>query len=225
LDRQSRKLFTSQSLWLVFKVQAACCLPQLLGHPQQMKNKIRIKSCQVCQNGVGASNAIKCLKCTHRVHKRCSGIQGRIVANPNYVCPRCRGQACPIDGKTVKQVHVDGTLLDVEASFCYLGDMLSAGGSCSLAIITRCCTAWGKFKKFLLILTSKNISLTVRGKLFDAYVRSALLYESETWAPTAPDLQRLHRNDRSLIIDGSVASSPMMKSPLIRCVQGWGYRR
>ena len=77
--------------------------------------------------------------------------------------------------------------------------MLSAGGSCSLAIITRCCTAWGKFKKLLPILTSKHISLTVRGKVFDTCVRSALLHGSETWAPTAPDLQRLRRNDRSMI--------------------------
>ena len=76
---------------------------------------------------------------------------------------------------------------------------MSAGGSCSLAIITRCCTAWGKFKKLLPILTSKHISLTVRGKVFDACVRSALLHGSETWAPTAPDLQQLCRNDRSMI--------------------------
>ena len=46
-----------------------------------------------------------------------------IVANPNYVCPRCRGQTRPIDGRPVTQVDVDGTLLDVEASFCYLGDI------------------------------------------------------------------------------------------------------
>ena len=130
------------------------------------------------------------------VHKRCSGIQGRIFANPNYVCPSCQGQTRPIDGRPVTQVDVDGTLLDVEASFCYLGDMLSAGGGCSLAIITRCYTAWGKFKKLLPILTSKHISLTVCGKVFDACVRSAVLHGSETWAPTAPDLQQLRRNDR-----------------------------
>ena len=38
------KLFTLQSLWLVLKVLAASCLPKLRGHPQQMKNKIWIKS-------------------------------------------------------------------------------------------------------------------------------------------------------------------------------------
>ena len=133
------------------------------------------------------------------MHKRCSGIQSRIVANPNYVCRRCQGQTRSIDDRTVTQVDVDGTLLDVEASFCYLGDMLSAGGGCSLAIITRFCTAWGKFKKLLPILTSNHISLTVRGKVFDTSVRSALLHGSETWASTAPDLQRLCRNDRLMI--------------------------
>ena len=116
-----------------------------------------------------------------------------------HVCPRCRGQTRPIDGRTVTQVDVDRTLLDVEASFCNLGDMLSAGGGCSLAIITRCCTAWGKFQKLLPNLTFKDISLTVRGKVCDACVHSALLHRRETWAPTAPDLQRLRRNDRSMI--------------------------
>jgi len=145
------------------------------------------------------SNTIKSSQCTLWVHKRCSSIQDRIVANPNYVWRKCRGQAPLIDGRIVTQVDVDGTLLDVETSFCYLGDMLSAGGGCSLVILTRCCNALGKFKKLLPILTSKHISLTVRGKVFDAWVRSVLLHGSKTWAPTAPDLQPLWQNDKSMI--------------------------
>ena len=90
-----------------------------------------------CQHGVGSSNAIVCSQCKLWVHGRCRGIQGRIVANPDNVCPRCLGQTRPIDGRSITQVDVDGPLLDVEASFCYLGDMLSAGGGCSLATITR----------------------------------------------------------------------------------------
>ena len=39
--------------------------------------------CAVCRDGVGLSKAIKCSQCKLWVHKRCSGIQGRIVANPN----------------------------------------------------------------------------------------------------------------------------------------------
>ena len=93
---------------------------------------------------------------------------------------------------------MDGTLLDVESNFCYLGDMLCAGGGCKLSIVTRCSTAWGKFKRLLPILTSKHVSLRTRGKVFNACVRSALLHGSETWA-SAPDLQWLRRNDRSMV--------------------------
>ena len=46
----------------------------------------------------------------------------------------CRGQTRSIDGRSVTQIDVDGTLFDVEASFCYLGDMLSAVGGCSLQL-------------------------------------------------------------------------------------------
>ena len=68
-----------------------------------------------------------------------------------------------------------------------------------LAIVTRCSTAWGKFKRLLPILTSKHVCLRTRGKVFNACVRSALLHGSETWALSAPDLRRLRRNDRSMV--------------------------
>ena len=70
------------------------------------------------------------------------GLTGRLVADPEFVCQRCRrGVACPIDGRPVTHVDVDGTQLDVEATFCYLGDMFSAGGGCDRAIAARCCAA------------------------------------------------------------------------------------
>ena len=53
--------------------------------------------------------------------------------------------------------------------------------------------------RVLPILTSKRLSLTTRGKVFNACVRSALLHGSETLAITAPVLQPLHRNDRSMV--------------------------
>ena len=129
--------------------------------------------------------------------KKCSGIQGRITAvDPDtYVCLRCSGDAPPIDGRLITHVVIDGTRLDVEPSFCYLGDMLNAGGGCKLPITTRCRTAWGKFKRLLPILTS----LKICGKLFTACVRSALLHASETWGPRHEDLERLRRNDRNMI--------------------------
>jgi len=33
----------------------------------------------------------------------------------------------------------------------------------------------------VLLLTNKDISLTVRGRLYSSFVRSSMLYDSETW--------------------------------------------
>ena len=41
--------------------------------------------------------------------------------------------------------------LEVVASFCYLGDMLSAAGGCELSTTKRVKTAWKKFKELLLV--------------------------------------------------------------------------
>ena len=46
--------------------------------------------------------------------------------NPDFRCAQCRGNACPIDGISQSEVQVRPDKLVVVASFCYLGDMLSA---------------------------------------------------------------------------------------------------
>ena len=75
----------------------------------------------------------------------------------------------------------------------YFGDMLSASGGCTQAIIAICRSALGTFKKLLPILTSRHLIPLIRGRLFNTYVRSALLHGSKTWAPTVHDLQRTDR--------------------------------
>ena len=46
-----------------------------------------------------------------------------------------------IDGRLVKEVLVDGEKVGAVPEFCYLGDMLSAGGGCELAAVTICKSA------------------------------------------------------------------------------------
>ena len=159
--------------------------------------------CAVCRSGVGA-NAIKCTTCKLWVHKRCCGIKsnlGRLSADQveSYVCPRCQGLARPIDGRPVTHVDVDGVQLDVVGEFCYLGDMISAAGGCDAAAAARCCAAWAKFHKKLPILTTRHLSLKIRGKVYETAVRSSMLHGSETWGPKVEELQRLRRNDRAMI--------------------------
>ena len=38
---------------------------------------------------------------------------------------------------TVTEVDASGTMLDVKATLCYLGDMLCSGGGCDSAIAAR----------------------------------------------------------------------------------------
>ena len=61
--------------------------------------------CAVCHSGVG-NNSILCPQCKLWVHKKCSGITGRLTPDPDYICPRCRGEARPIDGRPVTQVDI-----------------------------------------------------------------------------------------------------------------------
>ena len=85
-----------------------------------------------------------------RVHIKCSGITKRMVADSIYVCCRCKARlARPIDDWTVTEVDVDGTMLDVETPFCYLGEMLCSKGDCDSAIAARCCVALLKFQETL----------------------------------------------------------------------------
>ena len=46
---------------------------------------------------------------------------------------------------TVRVVKVEKEQLEAVSEFCYLGDMLSAGGGCELAAVTPCKCDTGKF--------------------------------------------------------------------------------
>ena len=113
------------------------------------------------------------------VHKKCSGLQ-RLTLNPDYRCARCMGNARPIDGRPQSEVQVGPDKLEVVASFCYLGDILSAGGGCEMAVTTRVKTAWKKFRELLPVLTSRHLSYKTRGHVYSSCLRSAMLHASET---------------------------------------------
>ena len=83
--------------------------------------------CGVCRIGVG-SNSILCCGSQLWIHKKCSGIKGKLTANPSYKCKRCIGLCRPIDGKPENHVTLEGSILDVVEPFRYLSDELCPGG-------------------------------------------------------------------------------------------------
>ena len=67
--------------------------------------------------------------------------------------------------------------LELVDKFCYLGDMLSVDGDA--AVETRLRIGWNKFRQLVPLLTSKDISLIVRGRLYSSCVRSSTLHGSK----------------------------------------------
>ena len=74
--------------------------------------------------GVGR-NRIFCNGCKHWVQKKCSGIKC-LAKDPDYRCTQCQGTARHLDSRPHREVQVGPDKLQVVASFCYLGDLLSA---------------------------------------------------------------------------------------------------
>ena len=135
--------------------------------------------CGVCGRGVGA-NSVLCTACGKWRHKRCSGL-GRLnaVAVLLFWCPACaRGGA---GGAVGVGCGVVGEL----KQFCYLGDVLECGGGSERAIRARVGTAWGKWKEMASLLVNRGIPLHHHGKVYEACIRSVMLYGGETWALTA----------------------------------------
>ena len=138
------------------------------------------------------SNSIFCNGCKHWVHKKCSGLKC-LKKDPDYRCTQCQGTAGPLDGRPQKEVQVGHGKLEVLASFCYLGDMLSAAGGCELSTTTR-------ENSLEEVQGSATSSLfTPPLFLYSSCVRRARLHASETSPLTKPNLQGLQQNDRAMI--------------------------
>ena len=150
------------------------------------------------RKGVGR-NSIFCASCDAWVHKKCSGIKGRLVDIPDFTYHRCLGLAHPIDGRPVEHVSLGDPKLEIVEFFVYLGDGISSNGGCEVNTITRIRSAWGKVRELLPLLTNQTIPLESRGKVYNSCIRRVLLYGSECWAVTTTDVQRLQRNERAMV--------------------------
>ena len=96
------------------------------------------------------------------MHKKCSQIPGRLTSDPTFRCSRCRGTACPIDGRPCNSVMLDEQPLEVVDSFRYLGDTICAGGGCETAIIARIRAAW-VMQEFVILYKGYSLWMLCQG--------------------------------------------------------------
>ena len=92
----------------------------------------------------------------------------------------------------VPQISVAGEILEVVKSFTYLGSNISAEGDGSIEIRTRIAKARSAFDLLnRCVWRERRISLRTKERLYDACVRSVLLYGCETWPMKKEDLKKL----------------------------------
>jgi len=76
---------------------------------------------------------------------------------------------------------VTSAKLELVDKFCYLGDMLTVDRDADAAVEARIRISCNKFRRLVSLLTNRDISLIIRGKLCSSCVRNSMLHGRETW--------------------------------------------
>ena len=71
--------------------------------------------------------------------------------------------------------------------------MLSVNRDSDAAVDTRIRIGWNKFTQLVPLLTNKDISLIMRGRLYSSCMRSSMLHGSETWPIKEENVVALQR--------------------------------
>ena len=138
------------------------------GERQKVRQKAVRWPCWVCSKGV-SNNSLQCTSCQKWVHKKCSGIKGSMpeVAK-SFIC---RGCLNPVTSGVRTSVDIGARAkLGLVDKFCYLGDMRSVDGDADAAVEARIRIGWNKFRQLVPLLTSKDVSLIMRGRLYSSCV-------------------------------------------------------
>ena len=151
----------------------------------------------MCRKGVRV-HSIRCTKCTEWVYRKCSGVKESLTSvMTTFECQVCiEGDA---DGENVELDLGNGVKFRDVKAFCYLGDMLNGEGGADSASVTRVRCAWNKFRELGGMLTRKEMSLKLKGKLYATCVRSAMIYGSETWTMNVEQQRRLERAEMRMV--------------------------
>jgi len=150
----------------------------------------------VCGRGVG-SNSIQCTSCQKWVHKKCSGIKGNISKMKSFIC---RGCLNPVTSAGHTSVTIGASAkLELVDKFCYLGDILSVDGDADAAVEGRSRIGWNKFRQLVPLLTNKDVSLIMRGRLYSSCLRSSMLHASETWPVRKEHEVALRRTEMRMV--------------------------
>jgi len=109
-----------------------------------------------------------------------------------------RGCLNPVTGAGRTSVDTGfSAKLELVDKICYLGDMLSVDGDADAAVEARIGMSSGSW--YHCLLTNKDVSLIMRGRLYSSCVRSSMLHGNETWPVTRENVVALQRAEMRMI--------------------------
>jgi len=77
--------------------------------------------------------------------------------------------------------------------------MLSVDGDADAAVEARIRIGWNKSRQLVPLLTNKDMSLIMRGRLYSSCVRSSVLHGSETWPVRKENVVALQRAEMRMV--------------------------
>ena len=87
------------------------------------------------------------------VHKRCTGIKGRLTAVVDFICKTCVSPLVAVPNLLREKIVIGTDEFESVVDFCYLGDALGQAGGCAEAVTARIRSAWKSFHGLLPLLT------------------------------------------------------------------------
>ena len=96
-------------------------------------------------------------------------------------------------------VKILGEELQRVHHFKYLGSSVEETGDMTTEISQRVSAAWGNWKICSGVLCDWRMSVKMKGKVYKTVVRSAMLYDAETWATTRGQEARLEVNEMRML--------------------------
>ena len=113
---------------------------------------------------MSAGKETNSILCVGWVHKRCSGIKGKLKSCQRFL------EEGPV-GTILRGEIEPNVKLECLPKFCYLSDTFSAGGGADGAASARMRCAWAKFKELSPIMTTRGSSYHMKEKISRACVR------------------------------------------------------
>ena len=140
--------------------------------------------------------SVCCTQCVKWIHGRCTMMKKVTCSSArDFVCRICTD----VEDGTEEPVEVLRDEVETVKGFCYLGDRLNASVGCETAVTSRVRIGWMKFRECGELLRARRFSLRMKGMVYQSCVRSAMLYESETWCLRESEMAILRRTERAMV--------------------------